>query len=109
MSKTWGCFLVAQDMVLSYHAKFQLINFFWVKAISTGLLGDEFADGQKPSSREISEVSCNASMDIDDAITNMHCETGSELNLLKFWSCSQIKRVLPKLSKLAIRVFSNLA
>ena len=28
-----------------------------------------------------------------------------ELNLLKFWSCSQIKRVLPKLSKLAIGVF----
>ena len=32
-------FLVAQDMVLSYRAKFQLIiNFFRVKAISTGLL-----------------------------------------------------------------------
>ena len=39
MSKTWGFFLVAQDMVLSHHAKFQLIiNFFRVKAISTGLL-----------------------------------------------------------------------
>ena len=38
MSKTWGFFLVAQDMVLSHHAKFQLIlNFFRVKAISTGL------------------------------------------------------------------------
>ena len=24
MSKTWGFFLVAQDMVLSHHAKFQL-------------------------------------------------------------------------------------
>ena len=44
-------------------------------------------------------------LDIDDAITNMHCETGSELNLLKFWSCSRIKSVLPKLSILAIRVF----
>ena len=31
-------FLVAQDMVLSYRTKFQLnINFFRVKAISTGL------------------------------------------------------------------------
>ena len=40
MSKTWGFFLVAQDMVLSHRAKFQLIiNFFRVKAISTGLLG----------------------------------------------------------------------
>ena len=39
MSKTWGFFLVAQDMVLSHRAKFQLIiNFFQVKAISTGLL-----------------------------------------------------------------------
>ena len=38
MSKTWGFFLVAQDMVLSHRAKFQLvINFFRVKAISTGL------------------------------------------------------------------------
>ena len=33
-----GIFLVAQDMVLSHRAKFQLIiNFFRVKAISTGL------------------------------------------------------------------------
>ena len=40
MSKTWGFFLVAQDMVLSHRAKFQLIiNFLWVKAISTGLQG----------------------------------------------------------------------
>ena len=38
MSKTWGFFLVAQDMVLSHRAIFQLINFFRVKAISTGLL-----------------------------------------------------------------------
>ena len=39
MSKTWGFFLVAQDMVLSHRAKFQLvINFFRVKAVSTGLL-----------------------------------------------------------------------
>ena len=31
MSKTWGFFLVAQDMVLSHRAKFQLItNFFRV-------------------------------------------------------------------------------
>ena len=39
-SKTWGFFcLVAQDMVLSHCAKFQLIiNFFRVKAISTGLI-----------------------------------------------------------------------
>ena len=38
MCKTWGFFLVAQDMVLSHRAKFQLIiNFFRVKAISTGL------------------------------------------------------------------------
>ena len=38
MSKTWGFFLVAQDMVLSHRAKFQLIiNFFRVKAVSTGL------------------------------------------------------------------------
>ena len=38
MSKTWGFFLVAQDMVLSHRAKLQLIiNFFRVKAISTGL------------------------------------------------------------------------
>ena len=40
MSKTLGFFLVAQDMVLSHRAKFQLIiNFFRVKAISTGLQG----------------------------------------------------------------------
>ena len=33
-----GIFLVAQDVVLSHRAKFQLIiNFFRVKAISTGL------------------------------------------------------------------------
>ena len=33
-------FLVAQNMVLSHRAKFQLIiNFFRVKAISTGLFG----------------------------------------------------------------------
>ena len=33
-----GIFLVAQDMVLNHCAKFQLIiNFFRVKAISTGL------------------------------------------------------------------------
>ena len=33
-----GIFLVAQDVVLSHRAKFQLIiNFFQVKAISTGL------------------------------------------------------------------------
>ena len=39
MSKTWGLFLVAQDMVLSHRAKFQLlINFFRVKGISTGLI-----------------------------------------------------------------------
>ena len=39
MSKTWAFFLVAQDMVLSHRAKFQLIiNFFRVKAIFTGLL-----------------------------------------------------------------------
>ena len=71
-------------------------------------LDDEFAEWQEPSSTEVSEdeVSYYASMDIDDAITNMHCETGAELNLLKFWSCSQIKSVLPKLSKLAIGVFS---
>ena len=38
MTKTWGFFLVAQDMVLSHRAKFQLIiNFFRVKAISTEL------------------------------------------------------------------------
>ena len=38
MSKTWGFFLVVQDMILSHRAKFQLIiNFFWVKAISTEL------------------------------------------------------------------------
>ena len=38
MSKTWGFFLMAQDMVLSHRAKFQLIiNFFREKAISTGL------------------------------------------------------------------------
>ena len=38
MSKTWGFFFVAQDMVLSHRAKFMLIeNFFRVKAISTGL------------------------------------------------------------------------
>ena len=38
MSKTWGFFFAAQDMVLSHRAKFQLIiNFFRVKAISTGL------------------------------------------------------------------------
>ena len=37
-SKTWGSFLVAQNMVLSHRAKFQLIKiFFRVKAISTGL------------------------------------------------------------------------
>ena len=42
MSKTWGFFLVAQDMVLSHRAKFQLIiNFFRVKAISTGLIGGQ--------------------------------------------------------------------
>ena len=36
--KNMGIFLVAQDMVLSDRAKFQLIiNFFRVKAISTGL------------------------------------------------------------------------
>ena len=34
-----GIFLVAQDMVLSHRAKFQLIiNFFRAKASSTGLL-----------------------------------------------------------------------
>ena len=39
MSKTWGFFLVAQDMVLSHRAKFQLIiKFFRVKAISTRLI-----------------------------------------------------------------------
>ena len=39
MSKTWGFFLVAQDIVLSNRAKFQLIiNFFRVKAISTELI-----------------------------------------------------------------------
>ena len=39
MSKTWGFFLVAQDMVLSHRAKFQLIiNFFRVKDISAELL-----------------------------------------------------------------------
>ena len=38
MSKTWGFFLVAKDMILSHRAKFQfIINFFRVKAISTGL------------------------------------------------------------------------
>ena len=38
MSKTWGFFLVGQDMVLSQRAHFQLtINFFRVKAISIGL------------------------------------------------------------------------
>ena len=38
MSKTWGFFLVAQDMVLSHRAKFQLIiTFIRVKAISTEL------------------------------------------------------------------------
>ena len=29
MSKTWAFFMVAQDMVLSHHAKFQLINNFF--------------------------------------------------------------------------------
>ena len=38
MTKIWRYFLVAQYMVLSHCAKFQLItNFFWVKAISTRL------------------------------------------------------------------------
>ena len=38
MFKTWGFFLVTQDIVLSHRAKFQLIiNFFRVKAIFTGL------------------------------------------------------------------------
>ena len=42
MSKTWGVFLAAQDMVLSHRAKFQLIiNFFRVSmyfdVLSTGL------------------------------------------------------------------------
>ena len=38
MSKTWGYFLVAQDMVLSHRAKIQLIvTYFRVKAISGGL------------------------------------------------------------------------
>ena len=38
LSKTWEFFLVAQDMVMNHRAKFQLIiNFFRVKAISTGL------------------------------------------------------------------------
>ena len=38
MSKTGRYFVVAQDMVLSHRAKFQLIiNFFRVKPISTGL------------------------------------------------------------------------
>ena len=43
MSKTWGFFFLAQDMVLSHRAKFQLIiNFFrasmyFVVRISTGL------------------------------------------------------------------------
>ena len=42
MSKTWGFFFVAQDMVLSDRAKFQLIiNFFRVKAISTGLFSED--------------------------------------------------------------------
>ena len=41
-------------------------------------LDDEFAKSQEPSSRGMSEdeASYNASVDIDDAITNMHCETG---------------------------------
>ena len=35
MIKTWG-FFVAQFMVLSHRAKFHfIINFFWVKAVST--------------------------------------------------------------------------
>ena len=39
MSKTWEYVLVSQDMALSHRAKFQLIiNFFRVKAISTGLV-----------------------------------------------------------------------
>ena len=39
MSKHGDFFLVAQDMVLSHRAKFQLImNLFRVKAISTGLV-----------------------------------------------------------------------
>ena len=38
MSKTWGFFLLAQDMILSHRAKLQLIiNFFRVKAIFTEL------------------------------------------------------------------------
>ena len=44
MSKTWGFFLVTQDMVLSHRAKFQLIiNFFRVKASFTGprLFGED--------------------------------------------------------------------
>ena len=43
MSKTWGFFLVAQDMVLSHRAKFQLIinfsvfqcilsHFYWTRS-----------------------------------------------------------------------------
>ena len=41
MSKTWGFFLVDQDMVLSHRVKVQLIHFFWVEAISTRLYSFE--------------------------------------------------------------------
>ena len=47
-----GIFLVAQDMVLSHRAKFKLIiNFFRVKAISTGL------DGQDQNLAEFASIS----------------------------------------------------
>ena len=41
MSKIWGFFLVAQDMVLSHRAKFQLIiNFFRVSMYFVVFLPD---------------------------------------------------------------------
>ena len=41
MSKTWGFFLVAQDMVLSHRAKFQLIiRFFRVSMYFVVFLPD---------------------------------------------------------------------
>ena len=41
MCKTWGFFLVAQDIVLSHCAKFQfIINFFWVSMYLVVFLPD---------------------------------------------------------------------
>ena len=68
--KRGDLFLVAQDMVLSHRAKFQLIiNFFRVKAISTGLYLKLDKYRCKNSLQEISgrsQVFCTS----DNAIVN---------------------------------------